>query len=425
MNYEKQKINETWFLRAHLLFLCNGVKNCAKSIFGIMFFAIIWLLYFMINKVLSIQSETLKGLDWLGNRTNAFVLLFIALALSVIYLLLWGKPKGFSINKFIKIGFTNSAGETPLPMEILFIGDKRIITFYNVGIPLDDWKDKKSKLESIFNINILDIEENGKKSIKVTAVSGDIVLPNYVEWQDSKLSHGDFFLNLGEGYFGKVIVDLSKSPHMLIGGSTGSGKSVLLKSILHQCIKKGAQVIIADFKGGVDYSKAWQEKTLFITEKSDLIHKLDLLVDELHRRKSLLTKADCANIIDYNNIADEHLPRIIFACDEVAEILDKTGLDKKQKEEAFMIEASLSTIARLGRAFGIHLILATQRPDANIISGQIKNNIDIRICGRADNVLSQIILDNTDASDMISPFSQGRFLNNEGVLFQGYWFDEE
>ena len=88
------------------------------------------------------------------------------------------------------------------------------------------------------------------------------------------------------------------------------------------------------------------------------------------------------------------------------------------------IESKLSMIARQGRAFGIHLILATQRPDSNILHGQIKNNITYRICGRADNVLSQIILDNTSAADQIPEDSQGRFILNDGTVFQAYWFDD-
>ena len=78
----------------------------------------------------------------------------------------------------------------------------------------------------------------------------------------------------------------------------------------------------------------------------------------------------------------------MFACDEVAEMLDKTGRSKESKEVLAQIENKLATLSRLGRAFGIHLILATQRPDANILPGQIKNNLDFRVCGRADNILS-------------------------------------
>jgi len=116
---------------------------------------------------------------------------------------------------------------------------------------------------------------------------------------------------------------------------------------------------------------------------------------------------------------------MIFACDEVAEVLDKTGRSKEDKDLIGQIESKLSVIARQGRAFGIHLLLATQRPDATILAGQIRNNIDCRVCGRADSVLSQIILDNTDAAEQIPKDAQGRFINGDGVVFQGYLFDED
>ena len=84
----------------------------------------------------------------------------------------------------------------------------------------------------------------------------------------------------------------------------------------------------------------------------------------------------------------------------------------------------IADLARLGRAFGIHLILATQRPDATIIPGQIRNNMDFRVCGRADNVLSQIILDNTSAAEQIPKDARGRFTTGDGTVFQGDLFDE-
>ena len=90
----------------------------------------------------------------------------------------------------------------------------------------------------------------------------------------------------------------------------------------------------------------------------------------------------------------------------------------------YNIDRMLSTIARQGRAFGIHLILATQRPDATIIPGQIRNNMDFRVCGRADSVLSQIILDNTSAAEQIPKDARGRFITGDGTVFQGYLFDE-
>lgn len=100
----------------------------------------------------------------------------------------------------------------------------------------------------------------------------------------------------------------------------------------------------------------------------------------------------------------------------LVEVLPAYEYDKEKKPT--------DIIARQGRAFGIHLILATQRPDANLIPGQIRTNLGCRICGRADSILSQIILDSTAAADQISKEARGRFLLHDGTVFQGYWFDE-
>lgn len=104
--------------------------------------------------------------------------------------------------------------------------------------------------------------------------------------------------------------------------------------------------------------------------------------------------------------------------------MDKTGMDKAGKERIAAYENRLATIARQGRAFGIHLMLATQRPDAAILAGQIRNNMNFRVCGRADKVLSQIILDSTAASEQIPKDAQGRFITGDGMVFQGFLFDE-
>ena len=249
-------------------------------------------------------------------------------------------------------------------------------------------------------------------------------MPEKLEWKDSYLSPDSFVLTLGESYTGPVTVNLAHIPHILLGGSTGSGKSVLLKLLLMQALRKGAEVYIADFKGGVDFPKVWHEKCRMCFAEEDLCNILDRLVEELERRKSALKALGCPNIDAYNEIAERPLQRLIFACDEVAEVLDKTGADSERKKLLSQIESRLSTIARQGRVFGIHLILATQRPDATIIPGQIRNNMDFRVCGRADSVLSQIILDNTSAAEQIPKDARGRFITGDGIVFQGYLFDE-
>lgn len=296
--------------------------------------------------------------------------------------------------------------------------------FTSQGIPLKIWQDKQAAIETVLDITIVNMKYGaGKSRVLLYTVPARTDLPEVIDWNDKYLSSQPFILTLGESFTGPVTVDLVKVPHILLGGSTGSGKSVLLKLLLMQANKKGAKVCIADFKGGVDFPPVWHKECRMCFEERSALELLTELTEELERRKQLLKAAGLPNIDHYNAVTGENLQRYIFACDEIAEMLDKTGLTKEQKETVSKIESRLSMIARQGRAFGIHLILATQRPDSNILNGQIKNNINCRICGRADNVLSQIILDNTNAADQIPEDAQGRFILHDGTVFQAYWFD--
>ena len=279
------------------------------------------------------------------------------------------------------------------------------------------------KAEDKYDVIFVVLRYTQFDAILDTVSAGDD-LPEVLKWKDSYLSPKSFVLVLGESYTGPVTVNLAHIPHILLGGSTGSGKSVLLKLLLMQALHKGAEVYITDFKGGVDFPKVWHEKCRMCFTEENLRYTLDQLVAVLEYRKNAFKALGCPNIDAYNEIAERPLQRLIFACDEVAEMLDKTGADSERKKLLAQIENKLSTIARQGRAFGIHLILATQRPDATIIPGQIRNNMDLRVCGRADSVLSQIILDNTSAAEQIPKDARGRFITGDGTVFQGYLFDE-
>lgn len=349
----------------------------------------------------------------------------------IVMLIMIGTPKGAkSANENLwRIGLTNHAGEAPLLLRKYKQNREfniSVMEFDPNGISLPEWKDKQEQIETALNVHIIKFEQGtSKRRVLLYTVSGNEGLPKTVYWKEKYLSDEDFTLVFGYSLTGQVEINLAKIPHILLGGSTGSGKSVLLKLLIMQCVKKNAEVFIADFKGGVDFLSIWHEKCNIITKKNTLLNSLTMIVDELDNRKERLRNSGCANIGEYNKTNGNTLKRVIFVCDEVAEVLDKTGLSKEEKELVAKNEGKLSIIARQGRAFGIHLILATQRPDANILTGQIRNNIDFRVCGRADNVLSQIILDNTEAADKIPKESQGLFITHNGVVFQGYLFDEK
>lgn len=347
------------------------------------------------------------------------------------FLVLFGTPPSAKAthNALERIGFVNAAYEAPILLSRAHAKDHpraMKLIFDPLGLPLCAWEDHRAEIEAGLNISIISITlGKSKRRIEVLAVPAKGDLPTMIKWENNFLPSSPSELMLGEGYIGPIRVDLAKTPHILIGGSTGSGKSVLLKTLLVQAIQKKMRVFICDFKGGVDFPFPWKARCNLCLTEEDLIVILRKLIKTLELRKELFRDLGCANIDEYNRRTLISMDRIVFACDELAEMLDKTGADKARKERLAQIESMLSTIARQGRAFGIHLILATQRPDATILNGQIKNNCDCRICGRADNVLSQIILDSTDAAKMIPSNICGRFLMSDGTLFQGYWFDEE
>ena len=349
--------------------------------------------------------------------------------LALLTLLLYPFGRRAAKDQLQCIGLINHAGMPPDLLRKRRDKDNPRVTiweFRNQSIPLQEWEKKCLAIETALGITIVKLAyAKGKSRVLVYSVSADDDLPEVLKWKDSYLSPKSFVLVLGESYTGPVTVNLAHIPHILLGGSTGSGKSVLLKLLLMQALHKGAEVYIADFKGGVDFPKVWHEKCRMCFTEEDLRDTLDQLAAVLEHRKSAFKALGYPNIDAYNEIAERPLQRLIFACDEVAEMLDKTGADNERKKLLAQIESRLSTIARQGRAFGIHLILATQRPDATIIPGQIRNNMDFRVCGRADSVLSQIILDNTSAAEQIPKDARGRFITGDGTVFQGYLFDEE
>lgn len=256
-NNKKSNLHNEWNMRIIVTYFTNGIKRIFNKNLGrviaIIYLAVgflIWHFRYVIWK----PDSTLMNVHKLF---ISFFVLTTILLVTVIVILIIGMPfEAIGISKNLhRIGLVNSAGEAPL----LLSKDKgngkiMIYKFKTLGIPLSDWEDKQSKIESALNIHIDEISEgNNCRIIIVKCVGGENQLHSYIEWSEDMISNENFEIVLGEGYLGKVTVNIAKIPHMLIGGSTGSGKSVLLKLVLMQCIKKGAEVYIADFKGGVDF----------------------------------------------------------------------------------------------------------------------------------------------------------------------------
>ena len=425
MNNEKTNAYSSAHLKRTCRRIIVGFQNIRAWKYHI-WLALGFLAFIIVSWALRFQSE---DLTW---NTSEIEYIRINLKWITIYILLfaggcyaasrplYARQIEYSL---IEAGIVDHIG---LPPQFLHYkrnkngGDR--ICFYSKGIPPEEWRDKCEILETSLNIHIIDIVPGkNNREVAILATSGDLQMIESIPWKRRFMPEEAYIIACGDAYGVRIDISLRDTPHILLAGSTGSGKSWLLKLLLAQLIQKSAIVTIADFKGGIDFGAYWEEYASIITEETETVDCLrNLATGELEKRKKLLKETDCANIDEYNDEFEPFLPRMVFACDEVAELLDKTGASKERKEQIQEIEGYLSTIARLGRAVGIHLILSMQRPDANLLSGQIKNNIDGRMCGKSEDTLSMIVLDNTDASRRIPKTSHGIFINQDGIMFKAF-----
>lgn len=342
---------------------------------------------------------------------------------------------------FIRIGFVNSAHEPPLLVRFSRQGDRAEAEFFTRGISLMKWQQTEEFIESALNARITSIKQGrDKQHIILRLAPGDIQLPAKV-YMPHNVPLTPSQVLIGESLDGPVVADSNQIPHWLIGGSTSSGKSTQAKSIVSQFLEKHgeygplADVTLIDMKGGQDYPPAWRNFLCnFACTNEDSLSTLSLHVEELRRRQALFTQmADlhgksCSCLDDYNALCPpgSRLRRKVIIIDEIAELTDTTGMDKPHKELAAAIVGHLSTLARLGRSVGINLIICSQRPDAGVLPGQIKNNLAGRLCGLApDPELFRMILGDTTAAGHVPPDVPGRFIMHDGTELQGYLLNND
>ncbi|WP_044397590.1 DNA translocase FtsK [Lacinutrix sp. Hel_I_90] len=224
-----------------------------------------------------------------------------------------------------------------------------------------------------------------------------------------------------------LVIDLAKMPHLLMAGATGQGKSVGLNAVLTSLLykKHPAEVkfVLVDPKkveltlfNKIErhyLAKLPGEAEAIITDNTKVINTLNSLCIEMDNRYEMLKNALCRNIVEYNkkfkdrklnpNDGHAYLPYIVLVVDEFADLIMTAGKE---------VETPVARLAQLARAIGIHLIIATQRPSVNVITGIIKANFPARIAFRVSSKIdSRTILDAGGADQLIG---RGDMLYTQG-----------
>ena len=206
---------------------------------------------------------------------------------------------------------------------------------------------------------------------------------------------------IGVSREGELVVDLTDLPHLLVGGVTGGGKSVLLRGLLTRlviaCPNERLQVVLADLKGGMEFTLFKGLPHLFcpvVSDREAFLDAMEVLCAELVRRMKLYGDREVESLKRWNREhPDQRMPYLVVVVDELAEVTSKGTGDREEQQQRRRAVHAISQIARLGRAVGIHMILCTQRPDAEIVEGQAKSNMGATLAFRTrDAIQSQILL---------------------------------
>ena len=256
----------------------------------------------------------------------------------------------------------------------------------------------------------------GKSTVGIQVPNGEretIWLRDVIECESFAQSKSRLAIALGKDINGRIVTaDLASMPHVLIAGSTGSGKSVainaMIMSVLFKSTPEQVRMILVDPKRvelGM-YEGIPHLFTPIITEAKLAANALRNAVREMERRLKLLASHHVRNIDQYNKMVEnatadmfedprdqEPLPYIMIIIDELADLM---MLDRSNVEEA------ITRLAQMARAVGIHLILATQRPSVDVITGLIKANVPTRMSFRlATKVDSRTIIDSNGAESLL------------------------
>ena len=205
---------------------------------------------------------------------------------------------------------------------------------------------------------------------------------------------------LGKGSGGEaVVIDLAKMPHLLVAGATGSGKSVCINTILSGLIVEKTpaelRLLLIDPKRVelTPYNGIPHLLTPVVVETDEVVGLLKGLIAEMMNRYRRMEEAGVRNISSYNKKMPDQMPYLVVAVDELADLMMTASFD---------VEQSLCRLAQMGRATGIHLIVATQRPSVDVVTGLIKANFPSRISfGVTSQIDSRTILDTAGAEKLL------------------------
>ena len=238
--------------------------------------------------------------------------------------------------------------------------------------------------------------DGNKIVVEIPNKGASVLFGDFMYDRGYRLNKSKTLVPIGQDENGiNVYGDIAKTPHMLVAGTTGSGKSVFLNGVITSLLFRNSpndiRMILIDPKM-VEFKRFEHLRYVkYVSETSKAVEITRKLCNEMDKRYKILANAGCRDIDTYNSKNQIKMPRIILVVDEMADMMEN-------KAYRSQFESNIVRIAQKARACGIHMILATQRPTVKVISGQIKANIPCRVAlAVMSKVDSMVILDKMGA----------------------------
>lgn len=316
---------------------------------------------------------------------------------------------------FLNAGLKTASGNFPAFISNTPIDDSSYrLSLSHRGIPKKEFEKAKDTIEASLQIYIDHYSEsrsNGTVDIYYSHSDISKIVPF-----DLSDAPAQYRFIVGHRRGGAVIESLSGVPHLLVAGESGGGKSTFLRQLICTFYFKNpdCELTLIDLKGGLEFQIFERLKRAHVVGNlKSAVHVLERMEQLLESRMTLLRANDCKDIDEYlvlppnkRKTTSDLMGRRVIVVDEIAEIfLSGAGSSTKEIQRA---RAALSRIARQGRAVGIHLVAATQRPDSKALDPQVKMNLPGILCFSVPNDASSInVLGNGRATDL-PPDIKGR-----------------
>lgn len=359
---------------------------------------------------------------WLGQWIHFHMapitqLLFILLPIVLVWFLVGVfeyRKKNLLQNSIRHLGLKTAMGLEPRVLDIVPVdANKNKILVQAIGIDVAEFLSKKGALESSLNKIVQDVRVSPQSKQIFEIITSDKDLPKMIRFDESTehLKKPYSFL-VGESNNGFVTGELQELHHMLIAGSTGGGKSVFFKQALIGLLKSSSHVhlYLIDLKRGVEMRMFETLPNVFVAKNVvDAISCLKAVEQEMNRRFELMETKKITEI----DPKRDNLDRLIVGIDEASVLFTVEKGSKTNKDLANEARELTDKLTKLGRAAGIHVILATQKVTKETIDTRVQTNIHAKICFRVNTMASSMtVIGNKKASEL--PEIKGRAIWSVG-----------